>query len=184
MNRLKEKYLKEIVPVLQKELGLKTIAAVPKLDKIVLNVGLGKSIADPKFKDVVLNTLQQISGQKPVTTTAKKAISNFKIKKGLIVGAKVTLRGERMYDFLDKLVNITLPRLRDFRGIKNEAVDEKGNLNIGFSEHNVFPEMKVDEVEALHGLEVALVTTAGKRESGKRLLTLLGIPFKKISANK
>lgn len=184
MNRLKEKYLKEIVPVLQKELGLKTVAAVPKLNKVVLNVGLGKAILDPKFKETVLNTLELITGQKPVTTTAKKAISNFKIKKGLVVGAKVTLRGERMFDFLDKLINITLPRIRDFRGIKNEAVDEKGNLNIGFAEHNVFPEMKVDEIESLHGLEVAIVTNAGEREAGRKLLTLLGIPFKKISVNK
>ncbi len=177
MNRLKEKYLKEIRAQLKKDLALGNDLAVPRLEKIVLNVGLGKGLTDAKFKETVLNTLVRITGQKPVTTLAKKAISNFKIKQGMVVGAKVTLRGERMYDFLDKMINIALPRVRDFRGISPRSVDQKGNLNIGFKENIVFPEIKSDEVEHLHGLEVAVITTAGNKENGRKLFNLLGLPF-------
>ena len=179
MNRLKEKYLKEIRPQLKKELGFKSDLAVPRLEKIVINVGLGKAKEDPKVKEVVLRTLERITGQKPIETKAKKAISNFKTRQGMVDGAKVTLRGERMYDFLDKMINIAFPRVRDFRGLSTKAIDPKGNLNIGFREHIVFPEIKSDEVENIHGLEIALVTTARKRANGEKLLEALGLPFKK-----
>ncbi len=179
MNRLKEKYLKEIRPQLKKELGLKSDLAVPRLEKIVINVGLGKAKDEPKIKEVALKTLERITGQKPVETLAKKAISNFKTRQGMVVGAKVTLRGERMYEFLDKMINIAFPRVRDFRGLEKKGIDPKGNLNIGFKEHIVFPEIESDEVENIHGMEIALVTSAQIRENGEKLFDALGLPFKK-----
>ena len=179
MNRLKEKYNKEILPALQEKFEYKNKLAVPKLSKITINIGLGKSLQDSTFTDTAVNTLTRISGQKPVLTKAKKSISNFKIREGMNVGAKVTLREARMYDFLDKLMNIALPRVRDFRGISPKAVDGQGNLNIGFKEHIVFPEIKSDEVEKLHGLEVSISTTAKNREEGLVLFEALGMPFKK-----
>ncbi|MFA6028153.1 MAG: 50S ribosomal protein L5 [Patescibacteria group bacterium] len=179
MNRLQEKYNKEIVPQLQADLKLKNKLSVPRLLKIVINVGMGKVIQDPQIKDTVVKTLTRISGQKPVITLAKKSISNFKIRQGMAIGAKVTIRGERMYDFLDKLINVALPRVRDFRGISKKAIDPKGNLNIGFPEYIVFPEIRSDEVEKLHGLELAVVTNANNKERSIALLTKLGIPFKK-----
>ena len=179
MNRLKEKYDKEIIPKLMEQFGYKNKMAVPKLEKITINVGLGKSLQDAKFTDVAVNTLTRITGQKPVLTKAKKSISNFKIRQGMTLGAKVTLRGDRMYDFLDRLINIAMPRVRDFRGIKRKAVDQQGNLNIGFIEHIVFPEIKSDDVEKLHGLEVSATTSTKNYEEGIALLEELGIPFKK-----
>lgn len=181
MNRLKEQFVKELVPQLQKDLKLKNVHAVPSVDKITLNVGLGKSITDSSVTEHVVNTLRRISGQEPVLTKAKKSISNFKIRKNMVVGAKVTLRGQRMYEFMDKLVNIALPRVRDFRGLSEKSVDNNGNLSIGFSEHIVFPEIKTDEVEKLHGLEVNIGTTATSREEGLALFRALGFPFAKQS---
>lgn len=179
MNRLREKYFKKIVPHLQADLKLNNKLAVPRMEKIVINVGMGKIIQDPQIKDTVIKTLMRISGQKPVVTLAKKSISNFKIRQGMPIGAKVTIRGDRMYDFLDKLINVALPRVRDFRGISKKSIDPKGNLNIGFPEYIVFPEIGSDEVEKLHGLELAIVTTAGNKEKSTALLEKLGIPFKK-----
>lgn len=179
MNRLKEKFFKEIVPQLQKELNLKNKLAVPRIEKVSLNVGMGKIIQDPQLKDTVIKTLSRITGQKPVITLAKKSISNFKIRQGMAIGAKVTLRGERMYEFIDKLINVALPRVRDFRGIPVKSVDQFGNLNIGFPEYIVFPEIKSDEVEKLHGLEVTIVTTTKKRDLGIKLFEKIGIPLKK-----
>ncbi len=179
MNRLKEKYLKEIRPQLKKELGFSSDLAVPKLEKIVINIGLGKAKDDSRIKDVALQTLERITGQKPVETLAKKAISNFKTRQGMTVGAKVTLRGERMYEFLDKMINIAFPRVRDFRGLSKKGIDPRGNLNIGFTEHIVFPEIESDEVENIHGMEVALVTNTKTREDGEKLFDALGLPFKK-----
>ena len=179
MNRLKAKYEKEVMPKLLEQFGYKNKMAVPKLEKITINIGLGKSLQDAKFIDTAVDTLSRISGQKPVLTKAKKSISNFKIRQGMTVGAKVTLRNERMYDFLDRLINIALPRVRDFRGINRKTVDQQGNLNIGFTEHIVFPEIKSDEVEKIHGLEVSATTTAKNYEEGITLLEGLGIPFKK-----
>jgi len=179
MERLREKYKNEAIPAMKKTFGYKNDLAVPRLKKVVLNIGTGHGLKDPKFNEVASDTLQRISGQKPVNTIAKKSISNFKIREGLIVGMMVTLRGKRMYDFVDKLINITLPRVRDFRGINTRAVDRQGSLNIGFREHIAFPEIKADEVEKIHGLQVSIITSAKTKEEGLELLKLLGFPFVK-----
>ncbi|EKD75894.1 MAG: 50S ribosomal protein L5 [uncultured bacterium] len=177
--RLQERYSKEIQPKLMTEFGIANRLAAPHLLKITLNVGVGKAMGDKKIIDAVTTTLTRISGQKPVATKARKSISNFKLRQGTVVGLMVTLRGKRMYEFMDKLINVTLPRVRDFQGIKRTAVDAQGNLNIGFKEHLVFPEIKSDSIDAMHGLEAAFSTTAKNREQGLRLFELFGIPFKK-----
>lgn len=174
---LAEHYRQQVVPALQKEFGLKNPLAVPRLVKVVLNVGLGKQSGDSKHIDLVVKTLTRITGQKPVLTKAKKSISNFKIRQGMVVGAMVTLRGKRMYDFLEKLIRVALPRVRDFRGLSPKSVDAQGNLAIGFKEHLIFPEIRSDEVEAIHGLEVAITTTAHNRQRGLKLFEFLGFPF-------
>lgn len=179
MSRLKQKYIQKVIPALKEKFGYKNNLAVPKLEKVTLNVGIPLAKRDDKFLELVERTLTRISGQKPVFTRAKKAISAFKIREGDIVGAKVTLRGKRMYDFVDKLINITLPRVRDFRGIKPSAVDKEGNLNLGFKEHVAFAEINPSEVEMIHGLEVAVTTTAKSYEEGFELLRSLGFPFQK-----
>lgn len=179
MKRLREQYKEEIVPALRKQFSYPNDMAVPRVSKISLNVGVGKAIKDEKYLDTVESTLTRISGQKPLKTKARKSISAFKIREGMTVGMRVTLRGQRMYDFLEKLVNITLPRLRDFQGIDPKSIDPQGNLTIGFKEHIAFPEIRSDEVERIHGLEVTITTTAATKEEGKAFLTQLGIPFKK-----
>lgn len=179
MNRLEQRYKKEIAPQLMQQFQIKNSQAVPKLEKITINVGVGRAQGDKKIIDSVVNTVTRISGQKPVQTKSRKSISNFKLRAGMVVGVMVTLRRQQMYEFLDKLINVTLPRVRDFQGIKKTAVDADGNLNIGFKEHLVFPEIKTDSIEHIHGLEVAVTTTAKNREQGYRLFELLGIPFKK-----
>lgn len=179
MNRLEERYRKEIAPLMMKEFHIANPHAVPRLEKITINVGIGRALGDKKVIDTVVSTVARITGQKPITPTAKKSISNFKLRQGMVVGVTVTVRKRRMYDFLDKLIHITLPRVRDFQGIARTSVDADGNLNIGFSEHLVFPEIASDSIEHLHGLEVAITTTAKNRERGLRLLELFGIPFKK-----
>ncbi len=179
MTRLEQRYKEQMIPALMKEFSITNIQAVPKLLKVTLNVGIGKAQGDKKVIEAVTNTLSRISGQKPIQTKAKKSISNFKLREGMVVGVKVTLRGDRMYAFLDKLINITMPRVRDFQGIKRTAVDADGSLNIGFKEHLVFPEIQMDSIEHVHGLEVALSTTAKTRAQGMRLFELFGIPFKK-----
>lgn len=171
--------LKEIRRELQKELGLKNPMAVSRVEKVVFNIGLSKALQDPKFLDVAKETLRRITGQQPILTTARKSISNFRVREGLVIGAKVTLRGKRMYDFLEKLIRIALPRMRDFRGISKKSLDQTGNLNLGFAEHIIFPEIRSDEVEKLHGLEIAIHTTAKNREEGFRLLSAMGFPFQK-----
>jgi len=176
--KLQEKYKKEIVPKLKEKFGYKNNMSVPKLTKVVVNVGFGRHAKEKAHIDSVIAGLTRISGQKPIQTKAKKAISAFKIRDGMIIGACVTLRGARMYDFVDKLVNITFPRVRDFRGISDKGVDKKGNLTIGFREHLPFPEIKADEVENVFGLEICLATTAKEREEGREFFRLLGIPFK------
>ncbi|MCX6745029.1 MAG: 50S ribosomal protein L5 [Candidatus Parcubacteria bacterium] len=175
---LKEYYFKKAVPELKKQFGYKNEMQVPKLEKVVLNVGLSKGLKDATFIDTVESTLTRITGQKSIKTKAKKSISNFKIRQGMIIGMKVTLRGKRMYDFVEKLIKVTLPRVRDFRGLDPKALDNKGNLNIGIQEHISFPEIRSDEIEKIHGLEVAIVTTAKKRDEAKALLSALGFPFK------
>ena len=175
---LKEKYQKEIIPAMIKKFNYKNPLAAPKLEKAVLNVGVGQALKDEKYIEAVENNLKRITGQKPVKTRAKKAISSFKIRQGQIVGLKVTLRSRRMYDFVDKLINIALPRVRDFRGISAKSLDGKGNLAIGFKEHLVFPEINPDEVERIHGLEIAINTTAKNNEEARELFKLMGMPFK------
>ncbi len=179
MTRLEQRYKDEIMGKLMQEFGITNKHAAPKLKKITLNVGVGKAQGDKKLIEAVVASLTRISGQKPIQTKAKKSISNFKLREGVVVGVMVTLRRDRMYQFLDKLINITLPRVRDFQGIKRSAVDPEGNLNIGFKEHLVFPEIATDSIEHVHGLEVAITTSATKRDQGFRLFELLGIPFKK-----
>lgn len=179
MNRLKEKYNKEIVPALKEKFGYSNKNAVPQLVKATINIGISASKKDDKYQELVSNTLQRISGQKPVFTTARQAISAFKIREGNVVGIKVTLRGNKLYDFIDKLINITLPRVRDFRGIKKSSVDRQGNLNLGFKEHVAFAEIDFSEVESLHGLEVNITSTAPDRAQGLALFKLLGFPFVK-----
>ena len=176
---LKEKYQKVVIPALKEKFGYKNNLAIPRIDKVVVNVGTGQGLKDAKFNEVVAATLERITGQRPIRVAAKKSISNFKIRAGLVVGMMVTLRGKRMHDFVDKLINITLPRVRDFRGLETRSVDPQGNLNLGFKEHIAFPEIKSDEVEKIHGLEISIVTTAKSREEGLELLTLLGLPFRK-----
>ncbi len=178
MKDLYQKYHTVIAPALQTELGMKNINAVPKIKKVVLNIGLSKSLVDKSFTELAVNTLQRISGQKPILTKAKISISNFKIREGMVVGATVTLRGQRMYDFLDKLINITFPRIRDFHGLEpHKGFDCHGNFSVGFREHIVFPEIKSDEIEKIHGLEVAVNTTAKTDAQSLALLRAFGFPF-------
>ncbi|MFA6215021.1 MAG: 50S ribosomal protein L5 [Patescibacteria group bacterium] len=179
MDNYKAKYKKVVAPAMQAQFGYKNALAMPKIEKVVLNIGTGQGLKDAKFNDVVADTLQRITGQRPIRTRAKQSISNFKIREGLVVGVMVTLRGKKMEDFIDKLINITFPRIRDFRGISTKTVDQKGNLNIGFKEHISFPEIKSDEIEKIHGLQISVVTTAKTRPEGLELLKLVGFPFQK-----
>lgn len=171
-----EKYEKEAAPQVMAKFGLKNRMAVPKLVKVVVNVGLKQGIKDPKFVDHAEKILSKITGQKPVKTLAKKSISNFKIRQGMVVGMMVTLRGQRMFDFIDKLVNVTLPRVRDFRGLSPKTVDHHGNLSIGFKEFIAFPEVRPEDTDYIHGLELTVVTTAKDKEKGLALLRAVGFP--------
>ena len=177
--RLVEKYKKEIVPKLKEKFGYKNNMQAPKIEKVVLNVGIGKHSKDKAYVEGVIRNITRITGQKPVLTKAKKAISAFKTRQGMIVGCSVSLRGKRMNDFIEKLVNISFPRIRDFRGISEKHVDRTGNITIGFKEHLAFPEINADEVDNIHGLEVCIATSAKNSEEGLELFKLLGFPFKK-----
>jgi len=179
MNRLKEKYNKEIVPAMQEKFGYKNKMAVPKMGKVTINVGISNAKRDDNYLELVANTLTRISGQKPVFTKARKAIAGFKVREGNVVGCKVALRGSRMYDFIDKMISIAFPRVRDFRGISLKSVDKKGNLSVGFKEHLIFGEINPDEIESIHGLEVVITASTKNQEEGIELFTLLGFPFKK-----
>lgn len=174
---LSERYQKEIAPKLREEFGLKNAMAVPTVTKVVVSVGLSQGIKDPKVVDMIEQTLRRITGQQPVKTKAKKSLASFKIREGMIVGTMVTLRGPRMWDFLTRLTQTTFPRIRDFRGITTKLVDAQGNLSVGFREHLPFPEIRPDEVERVHGLQVTVTTTAGSRERGIALFRALGFPF-------
>jgi large subunit ribosomal protein L5 len=176
---IQEKYKKEIIPALKKEFGYKNSLEVPQVFKVVLNVGFGRHAKEKAYIDNVVKSLTKISGQKPVLTKAKKSISSFKIREGMTIGASVILRGKRMYDFIEKLVNVSFPRVRDFRGIDLKSVDRQGNLTVGFKEHLSFPEIKPDEVDNVFGLEVCLSTSAKTKKEGEVLFTLMGFPFKK-----
>ena len=176
---LQDYYQKEIQPKLKEKFGYKNNLAVPRMEKVVLNVGFGRHTKEKIYIDNVVAGLKKISGQKPILTKAKKAISSFKIREGMVVGAAVTLRGRKMYDFLEKLINITFPRVRDFQGINDKSVDRTGNMTVGFKEYLAFPEIDSSEVENVFGLEVCLHTTAKNREEGLEFFKLLGFPFKK-----
>ncbi len=179
--RLKDKYKKEISPELKEKFAFKNVNLVPKLQKVVLNVGVGKSAKEKEFLAYVAKNLEKLTGQKSVFTLAKKSISAFKVREGMTVGVKVTLRGQRMYDFIEKLVGITFPRVRDFRGIDENIVDRTGNMTIGFKDHSAFPEIKVEDVESIFGLEVCVSSTAKNKEEGLALYRSLGFPFKKTN---
>lgn len=176
---LKEKYNKEVLPKLKEKFGYKNNLSVPKMSKVTINVGLGAGIKDSSFTELVEKNLIQISGQKPVLVKARKSIAGFKIREGMVVGIMVTLRRDRMYDFVDKLINVSLPRVRDFRGISQKCVDQGGNLSVGIKEHIIFPEIKMDDVERIHGLQLVISTTARNREEGLEMFKLIGFPFKK-----
>ena len=176
-SRLDEKYLTEVAPQLKSRLGYNNIMQVPKLEKIVLNIGLGEATQDPKALEAAEKNIATISGQHPVTTRAKKSISAFKLRAGMPIGMMVTLRGRRMYEFLDRLINAVLPRIRDFRGMSRNSFDGRGNYSLGLKDQLVFPEIEYDKVDKARGLEVTIVTTASSNEEGRRLLELLGFPF-------
>ena len=177
MARLKDKYVSEVVPALQQKFQYKNVNEIPRLEKIVLNVGLGDCKDNAKSMEVAVAELAAISGQKPLVTKAKKSIANFKVREGMNVGAKVTLRNARMYEFADKLMNIALPRVRDFRGVSAKAFDGRGNYSLGVREQLIFPEIEYDKIEKIRGLEMIFVTTAKTDEEAKELLRLLGMPF-------
>ena len=178
-NRVKEKYETEVVPYLMKKFGYKTVMQCPKLVKIVINTGLGDIKDNAKSIQLTENEIKMISGQQPILTKAKKSVANFKVREGQTVGIKVTLRGERMYNFYDKFVSIALPRLRDFRGVSDKAFDGRGNYSVGLKEQLIFPEITYDQVEKIRGMDVAIVTTAETDEEARELLRALGMPFKK-----
>ena len=177
MNRLHERYNSEIQPALMEKFNYTTVMQCPKLVKIVVNMGVGDSIANSKFLDDAVSELTQITGQKPQVTIAKKSIANFKLREGMKIGAKVTFRGERMYEFLDKLVTITLPRVRDFRGVSPKAFDGRGNYTFGIKEQIIFPEINIDKVSKVRGMDIVVVTTAKTDEEAYELLKLVGVPF-------
>ena len=179
MNRVKEKYLNEVKPALMKKFNYTSVMQAPKLDKIVINMGVGDAMQNSKALDAAVEELTQIVGQKPIITKAKKSIANFKLREGVAIGCKVTLRGERMYQFYDKLVSISLPRVRDFRGLSKNSFDGRGNYTIGIKEQLIFPEINYDKVFKIRGMDIVIVTTAQTDEEGRELLTLLGMPFKK-----
>lgn len=177
--RLYDKYVTEVVPALQQKFGYKNVNQIPKIDKIVINMGLGDCKDNPKALEVAVKELEAIAGQKAITTKAKKSIANFKLREGMNIGAKVTLRGERMYEFMDKLMNIALPRVRDFHGVSDKAFDGRGNYALGIREQLLFPEIDYDKVEKVRGMEMIFVTTAQSDEECKDLLRLMGMPFTK-----
>ena len=178
MARLKETYKETIVPELMKQLGYKNIMQVPKLEKIIVNMGLGEAVQDAKVLDHAVEELMSITGQRPVITKAKKSISNFKLRAGMQIGCKVTIRKETMYEFFDRLVNVALPRIRDFRGISDKGFDGRGNYSLGIREQIIFPEINYDKIYKTMGMGIVIVTTAKTDEEGKALLKLLGMPFR------
>lgn len=179
MSALKDIYQKDVVPALMEKFKYKNIMQVPKLEKVVINMGVGEAKDDPKTLDHAVEEMTLIAGQKPVVTKAKKSVANFKIREGMPVGCKVTLRGEQMYDFLYKLVNIALPRIRDFRGVSPKAFDGRGNYTLGLQNQTVFPEIQLDKIDKVRGMDIVVVTTAKTDEEARELLDLLGMPFRK-----
>ena len=179
MNRLQEQYNTEIAPALYKELGLSNIMQIPRITKVVVNIGVGEALDNPKALDAAVNDLTIITGQKPVVIAAKKAISNFKLREGRQIGVKVTLRGYKMWSFLDRLINIALPRVRDFRGISADSFDGRGNYTLGLTEQLIFTEIQYDKIDKVRGMEVSIVTTAETDDQARELLRKFGMPFRK-----
>ena len=175
--RLKEMYVKDVAPALMKKFEYKSVMQIPKLEKIVINVSTGEAITNSKSVDAIVSDLKQITGQTPVKCKAKKSVANFKLREGMIIGAKVTLRGERMYEFVDRLFNLALPRVRDFRGINPNSFDGRGNYSMGIKEQLIFPEIDYDKIDKVRGMDICFVTTANTDEEAKELLTLMGAPF-------
>ena len=179
MARLRDIYRKSILPQLQKEFGYSNPNEVPRLEKIVINVGMGEAIDNPKRLDSAVEELASITGQRPAVTRAKKSISNFKLREGMAIGAKVTLRGPRMYEFLDRLVNVAIPRIRDFRGVPTRSFDGRGNYTLGIKEQLIFPEVDYDKVDKVHGMDITFVTTAERDDEALALLSAFGMPFRR-----
>jgi large subunit ribosomal protein L5 len=183
MPNLKERYKQEVLPTLMKEFSFRNVMEAPRVKKVVVNIGMGEALDNAKALDAAVNDLQQITGQKAVLNKAKKDISNFKLRAGKVVGVSVTLRGERMWNFLDRLMNVALPRVRDFRGVSAKGFDGRGNYTLGLREQLVFPEIEYDKIDKLRGMEVTVVTSADNDDHGRRLLALLGMPFQKRGKN-
>jgi large subunit ribosomal protein L5 len=179
MVRLKEKYQNEVVPAIMEKFEYKSIMQAPRLVKVVLNIGLGEAVQNPKILDSAVQEMSLIAGQKPVVTKAKNSIAGFKLREGMPIGCKVTLRGQRMYEFLDKLFNVALPRVRDFRGVSKKGFDGRGNYTLGIKEQLIFPEIEYDKVDKIRGMDIVIVTTANTDEEGRELLNLMGMPFVK-----
>ena len=179
MARLKELYAKDVAPALMKKFGYTSVMQIPKMEKIVLNVGAGEARENPKVLDAIVGDLGKITGQKAVLCKARKSVANFKLREGMVIGAKVTLRGEQMYEFMDRLFNVALPRVRDFRGINANGFDGRGNYNMGIKEQLIFPEIEYDKIDKVRGMDITFVTTAKTDEESRELLTLMGAPFAK-----
>mgnify|MGYP003586086697 CR=1 FL=1 len=177
MARLKEKYQIEVMKAMMEKFGYQNVMEIPKVEKVIINMGVGEAVGNPKTLDAAVGDMTIIAGQKPVITRAKKSIAAFKIRQGMPIGAKVTLRGTRMYQFLDKLINIALPRVRDFRGVSAKAFDGRGNYTLGIKEQLIFPEIEYDKVDAIRGMDIVIVTTAKTDEEARELLRLMGMPF-------
>ena len=178
MDRLQEKYINEVVPAMTEKFGYKNVMELPKIAKIIINMGVGEAVGNPKALDAAVSDLTIISGQKPILTRAKKSLAAWKLRQGMPIGAKVTLRGVRMYQFLDKFMNIALPRVRDFRGLSSNSFDGRGNYAIGLKEQLIFPEIEYDKIDKLRGMNIVVVTTAKTDEEARELLKLMGMPFK------
>ena len=179
MSRLKETYKNDVAPALMKKFSYKSVMQIPKLEKVVINVGAGEARDNAKVIDAIVSDLSQITGQRPVVCKAKKSVANFKLREGMNIGAKVTLRGEKMYEFVDRLFSVALPRVRDFRGINANSFDGRGNYSMGFKEQLIFPEIEFDKIDKVRGMDICFVTTANTDEEARELLTLLGAPFAK-----
>jgi large subunit ribosomal protein L5 len=179
MNRMQERYQQEVVPALQNAFNYRNIMEVPKIQKVVVNIGLGEAMGNSKALDAAITDMTTITGQKPVQTKARKSIANFKLREGVIIGVKVTLRGDRMWSFLDRLMNVALPRVRDFRGVSPDAFDGRGNYTLGLKDQLIFPEIEYDKIDKLRGMEITLVSTAKNDEHARAMLRFLGMPFRK-----
>ena len=178
MDRLQEKYQQEVVPALTKKFGYKNVMQLPKIEKVIINMGVGEAVGNPKALDAAVSDLTIISGQKPLLTRAKKSLAAWKLREGMPIGCKVTLRGVRMYQFLDKFMNVALPRVRDFRGVSDKAFDGRGNYAVGLKEQLIFPEIEYDKIDKIRGMNIVIVTTAKTDEEARELLKLMGMPFK------